>query len=186
MADRDIKPPSLVTNQPVGGDSSNDNERQRGGGHRRNPHQRWNQGAHHGGGKFKGKTKEIETNTFDNTGPHDAATFNKSLNNIADYLQLNHGNNISEAICNMTPANIILPDNPQPKPDPTIPGELIPVSEIDTYLWKQAHTKASECKEKYGKNMAKLILLFIINAPLISNMISRPLIFFPAFARIKM
>ncbi len=90
----------------------------------------------HGRGKFKRKTKEIETNTFDNIGPHDSAAFNKSLKNIASYLQLNHGNDISKAVCNMTLANINLPDIPQPKLDPTKPGELIPVSEIDTYLWK--------------------------------------------------
>ncbi len=130
-----------------------------GGGHCCNPHQRWNQGAHHGSGKFKGKTKEIEADVFENTGPHDEATFNKSLKNIANYLQLNHGNNVSKAVCNTTPANIILPDIPQPKPDPTKPGKLIPVSEIDTYLCKQAHTNASERKEKYDKNMAKAYII---------------------------
>jgi hypothetical protein len=87
------------------------------------------------------------------------AIFNKSLKNIADYLQLNHRNNVSEAIRNMTPANIILPDIPQPKPDPTKPGELIAVTKFDTYLWKQAHTKASEHKEKYDKNMAKTFII---------------------------
>ncbi len=59
----------------------------------------------------------------------------------------------------MTLANIILPDIPQPKPNPTKPGELIPVSEIDTYLWKWAHTKASEHKEKYDENMAKAYII---------------------------
>ena len=159
MADQDIKPPSLATNQPVRGNSSNNNEHQRGGGHRCNPCQRCNQGAHQGSGKFKGETKEIETDTFNNTGPHDAATFNKSLKNIANYLQLNHGNDVSEAVCNMTLANIILPDIPQPKPNPTKLGELIPISKIDMYLWKQAHTKASERKEKYDKNMAKAYII---------------------------
>jgi hypothetical protein len=52
----------------------------------RNRHQ-WNQGQQQGG-KFKGKTKEIEQDTFNNTGQHDATQFNKSLKNIADYLQL--------------------------------------------------------------------------------------------------
>jgi hypothetical protein len=125
MADRDIKPPSPATNQPVGGDRSNNNEHTRGGGHRRSLCQCWNQGAHHGSRKFKGKTKEIETDTFNNTGPHDTATFTKSLKNIANYLQLNHGNNLSEAVCNMTPANIMLPDIPQPKPDPTKLGAVL-------------------------------------------------------------
>jgi hypothetical protein len=56
------------------------------------------------------------------------ATFNKSLKNIADYLQLNCGIDVSKAICNMTPAYIFFPDIPQPKPDPNKPGDLIPVS----------------------------------------------------------
>jgi hypothetical protein len=59
----------------------------------------------------------------------------------------------------MTPANIILSDIPQPKPDPTKLGELIPVSKIDTYLWKRALTKASERKEKYDENMAKAYII---------------------------
>jgi hypothetical protein len=48
------------------------------------PRQHWNQG--NPSGKFKGKTKEIEFNTFDNTGPHSAAQFDKSFKNIADHL----------------------------------------------------------------------------------------------------
>ncbi len=59
----------------------------------------------------------------------------------------------------MTPANIILPDIPQPKPDRNKPRELIPVSKIDTYLWKQSHTKASERKEKHGKNIAEAYIV---------------------------
>ncbi len=39
--------------------------------------QHWSQ-ENQPGGKFKGKTKEIEFDTFDNTGQHDAAQFNKS------------------------------------------------------------------------------------------------------------
>jgi hypothetical protein len=146
-----------VTNQPVRGNASNINKCRAGGaGHRQNPHQHWNQGAHHGRGKFREKTKEIEANTFDNTGPHDAAIFNKSLKNITDYLQLNHGNNVSEAIRKMMLANIVLPEIPQPsKPNPNKPGELIPVSIIDTYLWKQAHIKASE----RDKNMVKTYVI---------------------------
>jgi hypothetical protein len=60
--------------------------------------QHWNNNNNASGGKFRGKTKEIENNTFDNTGPHDAALFNKSLKNIANYFQLQHGNDISEAM----------------------------------------------------------------------------------------
>ena len=59
----------------------------------------------------------------------------------------------------MTPANIILPDISQPNPNPTKPGELIPLSKINTYLWQQAHTKVSERKEKYDKNMAKACII---------------------------
>jgi hypothetical protein len=135
-----------------------------------NPCQHWNQGGHHGSGKFKGKTKEIEGDTFDNTGPHNAAIFNKSLNNIANYLQLNHGNDVSKAVHNMKLANIILPDIPQHKPDPTKLGEPIPISKIYMYLWKKAHTKASECKEKYDKNIAKAyIIIYHQFSPYLKN-----------------
>jgi hypothetical protein len=68
---------------------------------------------------------EIEADTFRNTCPHDAAIFNKSLKTLANYLQLNHGKDVSEAVCNMMPANIILPDIPQPKPDPNKPALVL-------------------------------------------------------------
>jgi hypothetical protein len=58
------------------------------------------------------------------------AIFNKSLKNIANYIQFNHGNSISEAVGNITPANITLLDIFQPKPNPNKLGEFIPVSVI--------------------------------------------------------
>ncbi len=61
--------------------------------------QHWNQGNQ--SGKFKGKTKEIKFDTFNNTGLHDAAQFSKFLKNIANHLQLIHGNDVSEAVRNM-------------------------------------------------------------------------------------
>jgi hypothetical protein len=129
--------------------------------------------------------KEIKTDTFDNTGPHDATTFNKSLKIIADYLQLNHGNNVSKAVRNMTPANSILPDIPQPKPNPTKLGELPPSPK----LIRTFGGKLTQRQVNAGRSMTKIWpkpkLSFIINTPLTSKMISRPLIFFPAFARIK-
>jgi hypothetical protein len=79
------------------------------------PCQRWNQGNN--SGKFRGKTKEIKYDMFDNTGPHDAALFNKSLENIADYIQLNLGNDVSEAVQNMSPVIIAFPPVPVGKPD---------------------------------------------------------------------
>jgi hypothetical protein len=64
-----------------------DGRNQRQGRNRRHNCQRWNYN-NTSGGKFWGKTKEIKNDTFDNTGPHDAALFNKSLKNIANYFQL--------------------------------------------------------------------------------------------------
>jgi hypothetical protein len=160
MADQDITPPPPgPTNRLAAIDPTTMNIKGGGVGHRCNPCQHWNQGAHHAGRKLKEKTKEIEADTFDNTSSHDVAIFNKSLKNIADYLQLNHGNNVSKAIHNMTPANIILPDIPQPKPHPNKLGDLIPISKINMYHWEQAQTKASERKEKYDKNMAKSYII---------------------------
>jgi hypothetical protein len=79
------------------------------GGRNRHPHHCLNQGL---SGKFKGKTKEIEFDMLDNTSSHDAAQLNKSLKNIADYLQLNHGNDISKAVQNLTPLTITVPPTP--------------------------------------------------------------------------
>ena len=124
---------------------------------RRNRH-RWNQGQQQGG-KFKGKTKEIEQDTFDNTGQHDAAQFNKSLKNIADYLQLNHGNDVSEAVRNLTPVNIAIPRQPMGAIDPSDATKRLPVTEVDLYLWKREHTKAQDRQDKYDENMAKAYII---------------------------
>jgi hypothetical protein len=125
----------------------------------RRPRQRWNQGNN--SGKFRGKTKEIEYDTFNNTGPQDAAQFNKSLKNIPDYLQLNHGNDVSEAVRNMSPVIIAIPPVPVGKSDPkdTSGTTLLPVAEVDLYLWKCEHNKAQDRKDKYDENMAKAYII---------------------------
>ena len=55
----------------TGGHNNKNHARHCGRNDRRN-RQRWSQGQQQGG-KFKGKMKEIEHDTFDNTGQHDAA-----------------------------------------------------------------------------------------------------------------
>ena len=70
--------------------------------------QRWNNNTT-SGGKFRGKRKEIKNDTLNNTGPHNAVLFNKSLKNIAGYLQREHGNDVSDAARNMTLVTIIIP-----------------------------------------------------------------------------
>jgi hypothetical protein len=124
------------------------------------PRHRWNQGNQQG--KFKGKTKEIEYNTFNNTGPHDAAQFNKSLKNIADYLQLNHDNDVLEAVRNMTPVLISIPPVPMRLPDSSDASGVkrLPITEVDLYLWKREHNKAQDRKDKYDKNMVKAYIIF--------------------------
>ncbi len=122
--------------------------------------------------KFKGKTKEIEFDTFNNTGPHDAAQFNKSLKNITDYLQFNHGNNVSEAVCNMTTIHIAIPPVPVGKIDPNDASGTthLPVTNVDLYLWKREHNKAEDSKDKYNKNMAKAyIIIYHQCSPTLKN-----------------
>jgi hypothetical protein len=121
-------------------------------------------------GKFKGKTKEIEFDIFDNTGPHDAAQFNKSLKNITDYHQLNHGNDVSEAVQNFTPVTITVPPTPSGKPDPNDASKILPITEVDLYLWKHEHNKAQDCKDKYEENMTKAyIIVFHQCSPTLKN-----------------
>jgi hypothetical protein len=119
------------------------------------PCQHWNQGNQ--SDKFKEKTKEIELDAFNNTGSHNATQLNKSLNKIADHLQLIHSNNVSEAVCNMLPILIKIPPTPQGKKDPANSNNntILPVTDIDLYLWKWEHAKAQDHKDKYNKNMPK-------------------------------
>ena len=154
--ERDIKP-VVPAAQGAGGDNNNNNNNndRRGAGNRRNRH-RWVQpkAATPAGGPFKGRTKEIEDYIFDNTGPHDAAVFNNSLRNIADHLQYDLGNDVSEACRNMTPAIITVPNEPQPQPDPNSPGTMIPPSANEIFIWKRNYNKMSDRLEKYEENMA--------------------------------
>jgi hypothetical protein len=126
-----------------------------------------------GGGtspKNVGKTPGLENNNFDNTGTHDAAMFHRSLKQIADYIQLNYGNEVSEAIRTMTPVIIDIPAVPQDKQDPTDPSKIIKVSKINIYLWKEKHKKASAKLDKYDTDMARaFILIFHQCTPNLNN-----------------
>ena len=93
---------------------------------------------------------------FDNTGQHDAATFNKSLKNIADYLQLELGNNVLEANCNMTNTIIDISAAPTPQKDSKV---MIPLSNIDIFQWERKFNKAPDCFDKYEENMAKAYVI---------------------------
>ena len=159
--ERDVKP-VVPAAQGAGGDNNNNNnnERRGGGGNRRNRH-RWGQARQQpqqASGPFKGRTKEIEDYIFDNTGPHDAAVFNTSLRNIADHLQYDLGNDVSEACRNMTPAIITVPDEPQGVPDPTT-GTIIPPTANEIFIWKRNYNKMSDRLEKYEENMAKAYII---------------------------
>ena len=106
-----------------------------------------------GGGsstKNVSKTANLENDIFDNTGTHDAAMFHRSLKQIADYIQLNYGNEVFEAIRTMTPMIIDIPKVPRDKQDPDDPNTIIKVTDIDIYLWKEQHKKASAKLDKYS------------------------------------
>jgi hypothetical protein len=95
--------------------------------------------------------KEIKNDTFDNTGPHDAALFNKSLKNIADYFQLQLGNDVLEAIRNMAPVTIIIPPKSTGSPDPNDSSKTLPVDDMDMHIWKHTFSKAHDRKDTYDK-----------------------------------
>ncbi len=90
-----------------------------------------------------GKTPGLKNDIFDNTGARDAAMFHRSLKQIADYIQLNYGNKVSEAIQTMTIVIIDILAVPQDKQDPNDPSKIVKVTDIDIYLWKEKHKKAS-------------------------------------------
>ena len=139
-------------------------------GGRRQHQNRWH---HPGGGaspKNIGKTPGLKNDIFDNTGAHDAAMFHHSLKQIADYIQLNYGNEVSEAIQTMTPVIINIPAVPQDKQDLDDPSNIIKVTDIDFYLWKENHKKASAKLDKYETDMARaFILIFHQCTPNLKN-----------------
>jgi hypothetical protein len=153
--DKEIKP--AASPAPTPADNNNDCH-QRGGGHHCHNCQRFHNAAAAHSGKFKGKIKDIKLDIFENTGLNNAANFNK---NIADYLQLQLGNDLSEAIHNMTPEPITIPPAPTGKPDPNNPNVTLPVTDIKFHLWKQGHVKATKRKDGYDKHMAKAYIVIV-------------------------
>ena len=162
MGDRDIKP-----NIPPGTPPAGDGAGRRagggtpGGGGGRRQHRRHYNTPPSSGTKFVSRNKGIEHDIFDNTGSNDAAQFNKSLVQIADYLleKLDHGRDVSEAIRNMTDANIVIPQPPQGLPDPNDSTKTLPVDDLQIYVWKDAFTRASKRKDYYDDGLDKAYVI---------------------------
>jgi hypothetical protein len=96
--------------------------------------------------------------------------FHCSLKQIADVIQLNYNNEVSEAIRTMTPVIIGIPAIPQDKHDLTDPSKIIKVSDIDIYLWKEKQKKASAKFDKYETDMERaFILIFHQCTPNLKN-----------------
>jgi hypothetical protein len=86
------------------------------------------------------------------------AVFNTSLCNIADHLQYDLGNDVSEACRNMMPTIITVPEEPKPVSDP-ITGTMIDPTANEIFIWKRTYNKMSDRLEKYKENMAKAYII---------------------------
>ena len=94
--------------------------------------------------------------------------------------------------CFQSPVNINI--HPTPKGKKTPPthlaacGTILPVTEVDLYLWKRDHATAQDRKDTHDENMAKAYIIFIISIsacpPLKTT--SRPLPLLPISAAIRM
>jgi hypothetical protein len=153
-----IKPAASPVLMPA--DNNNDCHWRGGGRHCHNCQHFHNAAAAHLG-KFKGKIKDIKFEVFNNTGLNDATNFNHSLKNIANYLQLQLRNDVSEAIRNMMPMPITIPPAPTGQPDPNNPNATLPVTDIKFYLWNQGHAKATKRKDEYKEHMAKAYIVIV-------------------------
>jgi hypothetical protein len=163
MGDRDIKPATIPPGTPPAGDGAGRRAgggTPGGGGGRRQNRRHYNTPSA-SGTKFVSRNKGIEHDIFDNTGSNNAAQFNKSLVQIADYLleKLDHGRDVSEAIRNMTDANIVIPPPPQGLPDPIDSTKTLPVDELQIYVWKDAFTQASKRKDYYDDGLDKAYVI---------------------------
>jgi hypothetical protein len=131
-----------------------DGNANRRGGRRQNQNQ-WNHTGAVTAKKFEGKTPELKGDIFTILAPR-TANFHKVVKNIADYLQLEHGSNVSKAVRTLT----LPPDSEIPEPPTTT------LSSIDEYLWKEKHKNAVKFKE----NMQKAyIIIFHQFTPSLKN-----------------
>ncbi len=162
MGEKDIKP-NLQGNQNQSPGDANNN-RHAGGGRRNRRYQNNNnnKGSHNTSG-FISRNKGIEHDIFDNTGTNDAALFNHSLNQIADYLieKLDHGKDVSDAIRNITPVVITIPPEPTPLPDPSDPTKTLPVTETMLFKWKDAFLRTSKRNDAYILGMDEAYVIII-------------------------
>ena len=65
----------------------------------------------------------------------------------------------------MTPVVIDIPDVPQDRQDPDDPNNIIKVTDIDIYLWKENHRKASAKLDKYKTDMASACIFIFHQCP---------------------
>jgi hypothetical protein len=61
----------------------------------------------------------------------------------------------------MTPVPITIPPAPTGQPDLNNPNTALPVTDIEFYLWKQAHAKATKRKDEYDEHMAKAYIVIV-------------------------
>ena len=61
----------------------------------------------------------------------------------------------------MTPVPITIPPASTGQPDPNNPNATLPVTDIEFYLWKQGHAKATKRKDEYNKHMAKAYIVIV-------------------------
>jgi hypothetical protein len=130
--------PNVQGNQQTNSPADGHNNRRAGGGGRRNrryQNNNANKNSYNASG-FISRNKGIEHDIFDNTGTNDAALFNHSLNQIADYLieKLDQGKDVSDAIRHITPVVITIPQEPTPLPDPNDSTKTLP--DTETMLFK--------------------------------------------------
>jgi hypothetical protein len=164
VGEKDIKPAN-PGNQATPGDGNKN--RQTGGGGaggdgcgRRNRH-RYNTNNNNSGNKFVSRNKGIKHDVFDNTGTNNASLFNKSLTHIEDYLleKLDHGRDVSDAVCNMTPVTITIPKPPKGLPDPNDNSKMLSVDDLQIFQWKDAFTCASKRKDYYDDGLDKAYVI---------------------------
>ncbi len=177
MGDKEVKPMIPPGGPP--GDGNKNNRRIGGrtpgggnGGHRNNRRHHNTNPNTPPGAKFVSRNKGIEHDIFDNTGTNDAAQFNKSLLQIADYLleKLDHVHDVSDAVRNMTDANIVIPTAPKGLPDPNDSTKLLPVDDIAIFQYKDAFTRASKRTDYYADGIDKAyIIIFNQCSPSLKN-----------------
>jgi hypothetical protein len=121
---------------------------------------RWNNtpggaGSNSNTAKYPTCNKELpDSLVFDNTGPIDAANFQRSLKGLANYMHTTYSAEVADALLKMQAVSINVDHQPPIKMDP-VTNLPVPLASWEEYKWRQDYTEQLRKSKLYNDSMPK-------------------------------